>query len=187
MIEHCLEKFIADKSSTNTHKSGTTNPGPSRLPPIPGQESSPGPTPYFFKLVFDLDTDIWAEEDEDSPEPGSYSADIVMIRRKVSSELSEYKLHPRLQRQKIERNYVIGDFTDPLLWWKTRIWKYPILSIIAKRFLCIPACGTKENNFSVNGATLSKNREMIDSANGRSVMYVRDNWDLSMKLRANPE
>jgi hAT family C-terminal dimerisation region len=188
MIKICVEKHNADKNSTNAQKSGTNNPGPClSLPLIPGQESSPGPTPYFFKLIFDSDVDIWAEEDENSPEPGSDSADMAMIRRKVNSELSEYMLHPRLQRQRIDRNYDIVDFTDPLLWWKTRIWKYPILSIIAKRFLCVPAYATKENNFSVNGATQSKNREMIDSENGCAVVYVRDNWDLSLKLRANPE
>ena len=183
MTDYCIEKYNTAKINSSTHRR-TRNASP-----IPGQESDPRsvPTPYYLKVLFSIENDIWAEEDKESPEFGSEVPDMDMIKRRVNSELSEYRSHPRLQRRQISKRFDIGDYSNPLVWWRTRILDYPILSAIAKRFLTVPAVATKENNFTVEGATLSKSREGIDSENGCAVVYVRDNWDISMKLKRNPE
>lgn len=64
-------------------------------------------------------------------------------------------------------------FNNPLVWWKDKSEQFPRLSILAQRFLSIPATSApSERMFSLAGLTISndKNRILPDNAEARVLL-----------------
>ena len=56
--------------------------------------------------------------------------------------------------------------SDPLLWWTVNGKKYPRLSKLAKRLLCVPASSTaSERSFSTSGHIAEQRRASLTPAN----------------------
>ena len=81
-----------------------------------------------------------------------------------------------------------GDFIDPLKWWQTHTLSFPTLSVIARKYLCIPATSApSERVFSVAGLAISKQRSKLNSENASCLIFLRGNWDIYEKVKGNWE
>ena len=81
-----------------------------------------------------------------------------------------------------------GDFIDPLKWWQTHTLSFPTLSVIARKYLCIPAISAPyERVFSVAGLTISKQRFKLSSEIASCLIFLRDSWDIYEEIKANSE
>ena len=69
--------------------------------------------------------------------------------------------------------------TEPLCWWKTNAPRYPLVSIIARKFLCIPATSVpSERIFSAAGYVVSKLRASLSPENVDALLFLRQNTEL---------
>ena len=69
--------------------------------------------------------------------------------------------------------------SDPLLWWTVNGKKYPRLSKLAKRLLCVPASSTaSEQSFSTSGHIAEQQRASLTSANINMLVVLNKNWRL---------
>jgi hypothetical protein len=67
-------------------------------------------------------------------------------------------------------------FSDPLEWWMKREVKYPYLSMLASRVLCIPATSApSERLFSTAGLTIANDRSRILPEHAESVIFLKCN------------
>jgi hAT family C-terminal dimerisation region len=75
----------------------------------------------------------------------------------VDIELERYKLMKSLTVE-----FEDGTPSDALAWWKMQEKLLPVLSVIARRLLCLPVTSApSERVFSVAGLTISKNRTAV--------------------------
>ena len=71
-----------------------------------------------------------------------------VIEDQNSGEIDLYKKEP-----------ILGREHDPCVWWKKKCDKYPLLSKLAKKYLCVPATSVEsESVFSSLGLLLTKRR-----------------------------
>eukprot|EP00981_Chlorochromonas_danica_P007239 scaffold1618_cov158-Ochromonas_danica.AAC.23 len=65
----------------------------------------------------------------------------------------------------------------PLLWWGENAYRYPCLSMIARKVLCILATSaSSERLFSLAGRTITEERSRLRSDLARNLIYLRANW-----------
>ena len=84
---------------------------------------------------------------------------------KVTAEVSRYKSEATIHIDK-----------KPLLWWKAREIQYPLLSVLAKRYFCIPATGVRsEEIFSVAGNILNEKRNRLLPENLDKLVFLHEN------------
>ena len=66
--------------------------------------------------------------------------------------------------------------SNPLLWWKANELKYPILSELAKRYLCVPATSVaSERVFSSAGDLVSAQRSSLHSEHVDKLLFLEKN------------
>jgi len=66
--------------------------------------------------------------------------------------------------------------TNPLLWWKANELKYPILSKLSQRYLCVPATSVaSERVFSSGGDLVSTQRSCLHSENVGKLPFLKKN------------
>ena len=69
--------------------------------------------------------------------------------------------------------------TEPLCWWKMNASRYPFLSILTRKFLCIPATSVpSERIFSAAGHIVSKLRASLSPDNVDGLLFLRQNAEL---------
>lgn len=110
--------------------------------------SSAPPKPKRAKTCFDEFGD--SSESEEEP--------------RIESEIEEYLKYK-----------VIKD--EPILeFWKKNVKKYPDLSILAKKILCVPASSaSSERNFSTAGIVVDKRRSNIKPNKVDALLFMHDN------------
>lgn len=110
--------------------------------------SSAPPKPKRAKTCFDEFGD--SSESEEEP--------------RIESEIEEYLKYK-----------VIKD--EPILeFWKKNVKKYPALSILAKKILCVPASSaSSERNFSTAGIVVDKRRSNIKPNKVDALLFMHDN------------
>ena len=65
-----------------------------------------------------------------------------------------------------------------LEWWKQNQYLYPRLSVLAKKYLCIPASSVpSERGFSLAGQIVSKKRARMHSANVDMFIFLNKNME----------
>ena len=75
----------------------------------------------------------------------------LSVESKCKEELRFYQSRERLDEQK-----------DPLLWWKRNQGCFPVLAVVARQVLAIPATSASaERLFSLAGHVLSKTRNSL--------------------------
>jgi zinc finger BED domain-containing protein 1 (E3 SUMO-protein ligase ZBED1) len=73
-----------------------------------------------------------------------------------------------------------GALSDPLVWWQMNANMLPILSIVARRMLCVPATSApSERVFSVAGLTISKCRTSVQPQHASDLIFLHDSWELA--------
>jgi len=64
----------------------------------------------------------------------------------------------------------------PLLWWKKNAFRYPLLSKMAQRYLCIPATSVpSERVFSAAGHIVNQKRACLFPENVRMLVFLAEN------------
>ena len=77
---------------------------------------------------------------------------------------------------------------NPLDWWKHNSGKYPILSSIARRILCVPATSAPcERLFSYAGLTISNDRNRLLPENAEEFIFLRVAWSKVDSLKRKRE
>jgi hypothetical protein len=89
---------------------------------------------------------------------------------RASAELTLYKGEPMMPLQKEDRTY-----NDPLAWWRLKAQKFPLLSELAIRYLCIPATSApSERVFSTAGLTIAKERSRLDPTTANELVFLHE-------------
>jgi len=88
---------------------------------------------------------------------------------------NEFRLYDALQECDIE--------TDPLVWWKRNKDTFPLLSICARKYLCIPATSVpSERVFSVSGGIVNPKRNRMKSDNVDMMTFLAKNLEQAEAL-----
>ena len=65
--------------------------------------------------------------------------------------------------------------TEPMAWWRAKESKYPLLSRLARRFLCVPATSVEaERRFSDLGLLLTKRRLCLTGQHVDMILFLKD-------------
>ena len=76
-----------------------------------------------------------------------------------------------------ERDSTLGRLNNPLAWWAQNESRFPILSKVARRILCVPATSAPvERLFSYAGLTISNNRNRLLPENAEEIIFLRVAW-----------
>ncbi len=91
----------------------------------------------------------------------------------IKAEIFHFRMTPPIPM------VVDGQLSNPLLWWKENTLKFPYLSILARRILCIPATSApSERIFSVAGRTISNERAKLLPENADMMVFLHDAYKL---------
>lgn len=114
--------------------------------------------------------------DDDDAAPDDASTD----EHKIYTELEYYKNLKGLSVM-LQGNVL----SDPLAWWQVQEKTLPLLSILARRMLCVPATSAPtERVFSVAGLTLSKNRASTLPQHASDLIFLHDSWLVAEECEA---
>lgn len=112
--------------------------------------------------------DYSVNPDADSLE--TYDADTEesskMVQTRVAAEIKAYKS----ERQ-------IAATADPLKQWRLKSRDYPLLSLVARKWLAVPASSAaSERVFSSAGLTVSKKRTLLGSERVSTLVFLKTAW-----------
>ena len=93
----------------------------------------------------------------------------------VEREMQEYAAAPKIPRAtQVNGKHVLN---NPLEWWKVRCHKLPILSLLARRSLCVPATSApSERLFSTAGLTIANARAGLLPDNAADLIFLHEAW-----------
>lgn len=87
------------------------------------------------------------------------------IQQKADSEVKLYLSRPAISAD-----------ADPLVWWKAHVEERPMLSKVARKYLCIPATSVpSERVFSTSGHILSPQRSRLRNENVNMLTFLHYN------------
>ena len=122
-------------------------------------ESEPPPSPKRQRM----ERGLLDYTDSSSDTNGSSPTDDIAAA--VDMELSNYKAEDEIPKSE-----------DPLLWWKLNEHRFKILSVLARKLLCIPATSVPcERLFSSAGNIVSKKRASLDPNNVDCLCFLSKN------------
>ncbi len=99
--------------------------------------------------------------------------------RFVDAELTLFLAEPNIPRFEVLADGNI-ELNNPLHWWKHKRVRYPIISIIAKGLLCIPATSaSSERLFSTAGLTIAADRARLLPDNAALLIFLHENWTIA--------
>ena len=102
-------------------------------------------------------------EGEIEPEPKVNDLNLYNFKRKKYSEVASYIIDPAIDR-----------FASVLDYWKVKQDVYPILSILARRYLAIPATSASvESTFSIARNIISYQRNRLLPTNSKHLMLLK--------------
>ena len=85
------------------------------------------------------------------------------VQEQVEHEIQQYK-----------QESPINASDNPLMWWKRKSSPYPNLSILAKRYLCIPSTSVpSERVFSTAGDIVTARRSQLDPEHVDTLVFLK--------------
>jgi len=100
---------------------------------------------------------------------------------RAQAELTMYKAEPILALTKDD-----GSYNNPLEWWKYNAKRFPLLSELASRYLCIPATSApSERVFSSAGLTIAQDRSRLDPALANELVFLHESGPALKRFRAS--
>lgn len=148
------------------------------------EEEDTAPLPSPKKKLRCEKRNILSREDDSSDEEPSIRAPVSepstlfidreqLLRDEIVSEIKRFQEEPDLGE------LTSGDLQNPLIWWKQNESKFPRISKVAKRLLCIPATSAPaERLFSNAGLTISDRRTRLEPENAEMLVFLRGCWDI---------
>ncbi len=123
-----------------------------------------------FQDFFDLGQE--SEEDLAGEETLGEEADaLANIVKSIEVEISKYQT---LSALPILMSKTPKVFSDPLLWWKKKQFQFPILSNLARKYLCIPATeAPSERIFSTASLLLNKFKKWMHPEFAGRMVFIR--------------
>jgi zinc finger BED domain-containing protein 1 (E3 SUMO-protein ligase ZBED1) len=104
----------------------------------------------------------------------------------VDLEMAAYDLEPVMELFRPIGDDGACEYTNPLLWWKSREHLYPLHAKLARRYLCVPATSApSERVFSSAGLTISKTRASLNPETADALIFLHDCWDLADEFVKN--
>ncbi len=98
----------------------------------------------------------------------------------LKAELTRYKKEPQIQMKD-----ALGNWRDPLLWWKEKHLLYPRLSALAMDYLPIQATSAaSERTFSISGLVISDRRCSLLPENASHCVFLKNALPLAEKYEA---
>lgn len=89
----------------------------------------------------------------------------VSLLQRANAEVQSYKELP-----------AISLASDPLLWWKENLYKFPLLSCMARKLLCIPSTSVpSERVFSAAGDIVSSQRANLKAKTVDMLIFLKKN------------
>jgi zinc finger BED domain-containing protein 1 (E3 SUMO-protein ligase ZBED1) len=66
---------------------------------------------------------------------------------------------------------------NPYMWWRERAANYPLLSVVARKWLAVPASSAaSERMFSSAGLTVSKKRTRLKTDHVSTLVFLKTAW-----------
>ena len=110
--------------------------------------------------------ELFADEDADLVEITKVERPLTVVER-VDKELAEYRSLPRLPSS-----------IDPIMWWWEQRLRFPIMSHVSSRYLCVQASSTpSERIFSCAGDTISQERACLDPDKADKLIFLKKTTD----------
>ena len=89
------------------------------------------------------------------------------LQEQCELEVAEYKKEPPISATE-----------NPLVWWRNNCSKYPYLSLLAKKYLCIPATSVpSERVFSTAGDIVTAQRSQLKPEHVDMLIFLKKNWN----------
>ena len=83
----------------------------------------------------------------------------------IQAEIARYKAEPQVSLE-----------VNALTWWKEHWSIYPILSKLARRYLCLPCTSVpSESLFSISGLIVNERRAALDPCNVDKIVFLNSN------------
>ena len=105
-------------------------------------------------------------------------SDVILLQR-IDAEMENYRdnMNSISICSKVDGERVMS---NPLLWWKNKQKALPLMSILARQILCIPATSApSERVFSMAGLTITKLRASLSSENAANLIFLHDTWNIA--------
>jgi hypothetical protein len=68
-----------------------------------------------------------------------------------------------------------GNLQNPLIWWQENEKSFPLIAVLAKKYLCIPATeASSERVFSTASLILTKTRNALSSDHAEDLIFCHD-------------
>ena len=127
-------------------------------------------------------------DDDDEVHDDGDDNNIIVINNNDAADDAEQRVDQEILQYRAERklNRIVEGIrgpngepvlSDPLPWWSQKTSKYPILSHLAKKILCIPATSAPvERLFSVAGLTIANDRARLLPENAEDLVFLHDAW-----------
>lgn len=96
--------------------------------------------------------------------------DAVAIAQRVQVEYSAYRAEPAMPLLNSTNK-----FTEPMEWWQRNQHRFPIISRLARRWLCIPATSApSERVFSAAGLAIASDRARLSGEVAAAQIFLHD-------------
>lgn len=116
----------------------------------------------FEQINPDADSDAGDEHDMTS------DYDDKLLQERIDSELRFYRKENALPDTK---------YLDPFLWWRKRLQTYPLLAVVARKWLAVPASSAaSERMFSAAGLTVTKDRSRLTTDHVGTLVFFETAW-----------
>ena len=126
--------------------------------------------PEFYQLFAEIgNPDEFVPNPNNQGQPQAVLAD--NIGNVIYNELVSYRTEPALPML----NPVSNKWNIPLDWWRQHKRRYPTISALARRILCIPATSAPSKRlFSVAGLTIANNRARMHGDVAAAQIFLHD-------------
>ena len=132
----------------------------------------------------DIFSDIAVDTDMTAGIVAARVSEPLEVEREVMAELKDYMKLAVLPMKYMGANEEVK-FNNPLSWWSGNCRQFPLLSILARRILCIPATSAPtERVFSTAGLTISNSRASILPQNASNLVFLHDSWPVAREYEA---
>jgi hypothetical protein len=152
-IKKCLVELAIDIANTTPDHIQQTSPV------LFEEDSLPRSQPAKKRLKLDFLSDIISVPEEQSQSP------TLSPEERGLREVERYMSEPPLDKN-----------SDPLEWWSAREAGYPLLCVLVRKYVCIPASSTPpERVFSTAGNIVSKKRSRLSADNVDMLIFLNKN------------
>lgn len=91
-----------------------------------------------------------------------------LLQERIDNELRVYRKEKALHDTRD---------ADPFLWWRKRLQTYPLLAVVARKWLAVPASSAaSERMFSAAGLTVTKDRSRLGTERVGTLVFLKTAW-----------